>query len=136
MIYMFVKLEKGCWNRLRQTAACKGLRGDEEVWMRIYEWIDRHHTLLSFMGSAELPGYYSRFFAAFYYGFDDPCNVDLFRCRDCYWNNLHKPSMELPGSRSRNYLETTNGTTQKVPKELPGNYVDILGVLWINLETA
>jgi len=28
-------------------------------------------------------------------------------------NNLHKPSMELPGSQSRNYLETTHGTTWK-----------------------
>ena len=78
-------------------------------------------TWRKFMGSTELPGYYNRFSTAFYYGFDDPCNVDLFRCRDCYQNNLHKPSMELPGSRLRNYLETTSETTWKVPKELPGN---------------
>ena len=125
---MFIILKKW-FVRKGQEEILYGVSKRIEEWMKIYELTNINNTWRKLMGSTELPGYYiswqkfigltelpgyqSRFFTAFYYGFDDPCNVDLFRCRDCYWNNLHKPSTELPGSRIRNYLETTSETTWK-----------------------
>ena len=102
------------------------IEGDE--WMRSYEWIDRSNNRMSLWDRRNYLDTIAGFTVFFFMDFDEPCNVDLFRCRDCYGNNLHKPSMELPGSQSRNYLETTNGTTKKVPTELPGNHVDKPGV--------
>ena len=78
--------------------------------MSSYEWIDWSNNRLSLWDRRNYLDTIAGF-TVFFMDFDEPCNVDLFRCRDCYGNNLHKPSMELPGSQSRNYLETTNGTT-------------------------
>ena len=95
--------------------------------MRIYEWIDRHHTLLSFMGSTELPGYYSRFLQLFIMDLMIPA---MWICLDAeivtgiiFINLLW------------NYLEADHGTTWKplteLPRKSPWNYLE---TMWIYLE--